>query len=130
MMSARVDDCSSDPQQSLIKRNLRLDNSLKDKSKTSLNPTDINTILMNLINRKRFNYMLRDILEYLIRCMCLRKLKFKKHSGSRKDWDQKIKKHYQFNEGEDKLFDELDVITMLKSMRRIKLLTQTLLTQS
>ena len=85
---------------------------------------------MNLINRKRFNYMLRDILEYLIRCMCLRKLKFKKHSGSRKDWDQKIKKHYQFNEGEEKLFDELDVITMLKSMRRIKLLTQTLLTQS
>jgi hypothetical protein len=39
-----------------------------------------------------------------------------------------VKKHYQFNEGEDKLFDELDVITLLKTMRRVKLLTQTLLT--
>jgi hypothetical protein len=85
---------------------------------------------MNLINRKRFNYKLQDIFEYLIRCMCLRKLKHKKYVGSRRDWDQKIKKHYQFNEGEDKLFDELDVITLLKSMRRIKLLTQTLLSQS
>ena len=85
---------------------------------------------MNLINRKRFHYKLKDIFEYLIRCLCLRKLKFKKYIGSRRDWDQKIKKHYQFNEGEDKLFDELDVITLLKSMRRVKLLTQTLLTQS
>jgi len=40
-----------------------------------------------------------------------------------------VKKHYQFNEGEDKLFDELDVITLLKTMRRVKLLAQTLLTQ-
>ena len=40
-----------------------------------------------------------------------------------------MKKHYQFNEGEDKLFDELDVITLLKTMRRVKLLAQTLLTQ-
>ena len=40
-----------------------------------------------------------------------------------------MKKHYQFNEGEDKLFDELDVISILKSIRRVKLLTQSLLTQ-
>jgi hypothetical protein len=40
-----------------------------------------------------------------------------------------MRKHYQFNEGEDKLFDELDVITLLKTLRRVKLLSQTLLTQ-
>ena len=65
-----------------------------------------------------------------MRCLCFRKTKLKRFNGPREEWARKIKKHYQFNEGEDKLFDELDVITLLKTMRRVKLLSQTLLTQS
>jgi hypothetical protein len=33
-----------------------------------------------------------------------------------------VKKHFHFEEGEEKLMDELDVITLLKSMRRTKLM--------
>ena len=40
-----------------------------------------------------------------------------------------MRKHYHYKEGEDKLFDELDVISLLKAIRRVKLLTQTLLSQ-
>ena len=94
-----------------------------------MNSSEIHTILINLINRRRFNYTMKDILYFILRCLCFRKIKLKKYRGTREDWQQNIKKHYQFDEGEDKLFDELDVITLLKTMRRVKLLTQTLLTQ-
>ena len=78
---------------------------------------------MNMINRKRFQYKFLDIIEYIMRCLCLRKTKFKRFNGPREEWAQNIKKHYQFNEGEGKLFDELDVINLLKTMRRVKLLS-------
>ena len=106
-----------------------LEKQLKTKTKNFLNPNEVYTIITNLINRKRFNYTLGDIVHFILRCLCFRKIKFKKFSGSKEDWQKNVKKHYQFNEGEDKLFDELDVITLLKTMRRVKLLTQTLLTQ-
>ncbi len=57
----------------------------------------------------------------------MRSVKFIKFKGSREEWNATIRKHYHYKEGEDKLFDELDVISILKSMRRVKLLTQTLL---
>ncbi len=78
---------------------------------------------MNLVNRRRFNYSIVDIFEYLFKCICLRKIKLKKFKGTKDEWERKFKKHYLFNEGEDKLFDELDVISILKSIRRVKLLT-------
>ncbi len=62
-------------------------------------------------------------MSYLLRCLCLRKLKFKKYSGTKQEWRESMRNHYHFEEGEDKLFDELDVITFLKVMRRVKLLT-------
>jgi hypothetical protein len=49
---------------------------------------------MNMINRKRFQYKFLDIIEYLMRCLCLRKTKFKRFNGPRQEWDHKIKKHY------------------------------------
>ena len=85
---------------------------------------------MNLINRKRFSYSGRDILAFLLRCLCIRSKKLKKFKGSKAEWDKSMRKHYHFNEGEDKLFDELDVISLLKSMRRVQLLSQTFLSQT
>ncbi|TNV83938.1 hypothetical protein FGO68_gene12435 [Halteria grandinella] len=85
---------------------------------------------MNIVNRKRFSYTGKDIVTFLLRCLCVRKSKQKVWKGTKEEWDEVMRKHYHYKEGEDKLFDELDVITLLKSMRRVKLLTQTLLTQS
>jgi len=82
-----------------------------------------------MISRRRFLYTGKDILEYMARCLCLRSVKFLKFSGTREEWNQAMRKHYHYKEGEDKLFDELDVVSLLKSMRRVKLLTQTLLSQ-
>lgn len=93
-----------------------------------LNEWEIKAVLMNLINRKRFLYSGRDILTYLLRCLCIRSTKLRKYKGKKETWDKVVRTHYHFKEGEDKLYDELDVITLLKSMRRVKLLTQTLLT--
>lgn len=98
--------------------------------KVTLDQREVSVVLRNLINRKRFTYTCSDILEFLVRCLCMRRIKRRKYRGSREEWADHVKKHYHFKEGEDKLFDELDVITLLKSMRRVKLLTQTLLTQS
>lgn len=78
---------------------------------------------MNIVNRKRFRYTGKDILSYLMRCLCFRRLKLKKWRGNKEGWDQVMRNHAHFAEGEEKLFDELDVITLLKSMRRVKLLT-------
>lgn len=84
---------------------------------------DIDLILRNVINRKKFQYSGVDILAFIARCLCCRKLKLSRFKGTKKEWDASFKKHYHFKEGEDKLSNELDVITLLKTLRKVKLLT-------
>lgn len=50
------------------------------KTKDKLNETDINTILLNLIRRRRFNYTMKDIATYIFKCLCLRKVNKYRHS--------------------------------------------------
>ena len=112
---------------SVYRSHVTIDRNLRQQEKTTLNNQEIDLVIMNLINRKRFNYKFTDIIEYMLRCLCLRKIKYKHFKGSRIEWNQKLRKHYHFAEGEDKLYDELDVVTFLKAMRRVKLLTTTLI---
>jgi hypothetical protein len=107
---------------------LDLKETLKDSSKRCLLEDEAALVLTNIISRRKFLYTGKDILEYLARCFCLRSMKFVKFSGPREEWNRIMRKHYHYKEGEDKLFDELDVISLLKLIRRVKLLTQTLLT--
>ncbi|TNV84292.1 hypothetical protein FGO68_gene12595 [Halteria grandinella] len=113
-----------------MRAGVSIDKELQSKDKKSLEEWEVRAILMNLVNRRRFLYKGKDIIAYLLRCLCFRSAKLRKYKGPKEDWDQTMRKHYHFKEGEDKLFDELDVITLMKSMRRVKLLTQTLLSQS
>ena len=83
---------------------------------------DINLILMNLINRQRFIYSALDILRYLRDFVFCRRLHNLRHS-------HRYKKHFLFAKGQEKLDEELNVITLLKSIRQLKLLTQVLLNQ-
>jgi len=76
---------------------------------------DAKLVLSNIINRVRFMYRWQEIASYVFRCLCVRRAK--------------EKKEHHFNKGKDKLLQELDVITLLKSMRKTKLLTQALLNQ-
>ncbi|CDW71370.1 UNKNOWN [Stylonychia lemnae] len=100
--------------------NLKMDKIIKDKKE--LQEEDLNSILLNLIKRKRFSYTGRNILEYIVNCLCLKKIKTLKHQKA-------YKNQFIFKKGQDKFLDELDVISILKSMRQVKLLTQVLLNQ-
>ena len=99
-----------------------LTEALKNNEKVKLDQSEINTVLMNLIHRRRFNYTGGDILEYVARCLCLRKKKLKKYKD-KEFWVKNIKKHYLFGKGVDKMNHELDVLTLLRTMRRVKLLS-------
>jgi hypothetical protein len=41
---------------------------------------------MNLINRKRFDYTIKDIMLFILKCLCFRKIKLKKYTGTKEDW--------------------------------------------
>ncbi len=94
----------------------RIDKELKNKSK--LEENDVQNVLMNLIKRRRFKYTSSDILKYVFKCLCMRKIKKQ---------TEKLKKHFIYDKGAEKLQEELNIITLLKTIRQVKLLTQVLL---
>ena len=69
----------------------------------------ITKILSNIINRKRFIYTWKDILNAFVRCFCLR--------------SNKTRLHMLYERAETKLNRELDVVTLVKAMRQMKLIT-------
>ena len=104
--------------------------SLKERLKAKyLTQLDLDIVLKNIINRTRFYYTWFDALEYLVRCLCIRKVRFSKAKMTKEEWSETVRKHYLFQKGSIKLAKELDVIAILKALRRVKLLTQTLITQ-
>ena len=93
-----------------------------------LSQDDLKLIAMNLVNRKRFMYTVKDIVNYVLNCICLKRIKFRKYKGTKEEWRKTLKKHYQYDEGEDKLQDELDVVTLLKTIRRVKIISNIVMT--
>mmetsp|Transcript_3313 Transcript_3313/g.3290 ORF Transcript_3313/g.3290 Transcript_3313/m.3290 type:complete len:96 (+) Transcript_3313:784-1071(+) len=82
----------------------------------------INSVTMAIIQRKRFHYKVSEIIDYLKKFLCFRNVYSMKTRPE-------IKKHFYFEKAEKKLCKELDVINLLKSIRNMKLMSQTLLTQ-
>ena len=56
---------------------------LKNHRKQVLSQDDLKLITMNLVNRKRFMYTVQDIVSYVLKCICLRNVKFKKFRGNK-----------------------------------------------
>lgn len=73
-------------------------------------------MLIDIINRERFNYSGKMILAYIFKCMCLMRKKTMRDNP-------KTKHHFLFERAQEKLDQELDVITLLKSLRKLKLMT-------
>jgi hypothetical protein len=74
------------------------------------------------LNRARFKYSINDIFEYIIRCLCLRDI------GDKEDRVKlKNKKHYLFEKAEEKFMQELDVVRIVKTLRKFKMLAQAML---
>ena len=72
--------------------------------------------MTTIFNRIRFRYSLGDIFRYFSNCACLRKNRLMAANP-----DQR--KHVLFKKGSEKLADELDCVTIIKSIRMLKLLT-------
>ncbi|CDW86714.1 UNKNOWN [Stylonychia lemnae] len=92
------------------------------RQKQQLGHDDIDDVLLAFIHRASFTYGLKRMIEYVVKCICL-----KKSQKLRKDPQGKV--HYLYKKGEKKLKGELDVIQLLKSLRKFKLLQQAMLPQ-
>lgn len=68
----------------------------KIKIKEILEEKDINSITVTIINRMRFTYLFKDILQYLLKCVCLRGRRALKRTKS-------LRKHFYFNKAQDRL---------------------------
>ena len=85
------------------------------KYKNYVSKKDIGGILFAFINRMRFKYTVKHIIEYIFRCMCLRDIEGNRRNG-------KFKKHYLFEKAEEKFMQELDAIRIVKTLRKFKML--------
>ena len=77
----------------------------------TLRSQDVKEILSNLIDRVRFNYTFGEIIKSALCCL------------------KPSKTHALMIDGERKLRSELDVITLVRSIRELKLLTHVILNQ-
>eukprot|EP00347_Sterkiella_histriomuscorum_P015712 403355969 len=83
------------------------------QAKDKLNDQDIDNLLSSFTNRIRFNYGTKKVLDYIFKCFCLRK------NSNIKQYNYS---HHIFLKGQKKLEQELDVIQLLKNMRKFKLI--------
>jgi len=76
--------------------------------------SDIYSLFFAFLNRSRFKYTLWDIFEYMVRCFCIRDLGDDRSSKS-------FKKHFLFEKAEEKFMNELDVVRIVKTLRKFKM---------
>ena len=86
------------------------------KNKQDIQDGDLDSLFFAFLNRSRFNYTLSDILEYIFRCVCLRGV-----SDNRRR--RLYKKHFLFEKAEEKFMNELDVVRIVRSLRKFKMLS-------
>ena len=90
------------------------------KTKNKIEASDIYSLFFAFLNRSRFNYSFMNILEYMIRCFCIRDLGDNRRSKS-------FKKHFLFEKAEEKFMNELDAVRIVKTLRKFKMLAQAML---
>jgi len=83
---------------------------------------DILSLFFAFLNRARFRYTIFDILEYAIKCICIRDIGDDRRSKS-------YKKHFLFEKAEEKFMNELDVVRIVRTLRKFKMLAQAMLSQ-
>ena len=79
-----------------------------------MKPADIYSLFFAFLNRARFAYTFWDIIEYMLRCLCIRDTGDDRRTKG-------IKKHYLFEKAEEKFMNELDVVRIVKTLRKFKM---------
>ena len=90
--------------------------SKKLKTNKRLDEVDRQSIKNMIINRKRFNYNSWHVLQYLICCIACRQRRSRK-------W----KTHLLYNQAKKKVYNQLDVVNILRWIEQLKLLSKVLL---
>jgi hypothetical protein len=92
------------------------------KNKKSIDDHDVKTVLFAFLNRRRFDYTPSMLFTYFWKCFCLRNVKKYKYLEDYSD-------HYLFEKAEQKFRNELDVVRIVKTLRRYKMFAQAMLSQ-
>ncbi|TNV83661.1 hypothetical protein FGO68_gene8648 [Halteria grandinella] len=74
-----------------------------------------------VLKRERFSYGGVHIVDYLTRCLCLRKSQLHQREN---------KSHFLYNKGDRKLKQELDIVNLVRQIRQLRLMAQVLLKPS
>ena len=90
------------------------------KDKDSIKEPDLANLFFAFLNRSRFKYPLSSIFNYAFRCLCLRSI-----NGDRRK--RGYKRHFLFEKAEDKFMNELDVVRIVRTLRKFKMLAQAML---
>lgn len=85
------------------------------KSKKAMRGADIYSLFFAFLNRARFNYSPKDIFIYALKCLCYR------DTGDDRR-EKGTKKHFLFEKAEEKFMNELDVVRIIRSLRKFKML--------
>jgi len=80
------------------------------KLKGTLDDTDVHWVLLNMINRQRFVYTVKDIFNYITKFIRCRK-------------GEEIKIHEMYSKCEEKIYNDLDVLKLPKLGRHVNLLS-------
>ncbi|TNV84542.1 hypothetical protein FGO68_gene6627 [Halteria grandinella] len=75
-----------------------------------------------VLKRQRFQYGTKQIIDYMIGCLCMRKKNVLHVSQN--------KVHFLYNKGQDKLRQELDIVNLVRQIRQLRLMAQVLLKPS
>jgi hypothetical protein len=92
------------------------------KGKAMIDKSDIYSLFFAFLNRSRLDYTVADIWTYIMRCLCYR------DTGDLRR-ERTYKKHFLFEKAEEKFNNELDVVRIVKTLRKFKMLAQALLSQ-
>ncbi len=84
----------------------------------SLKLEDLNATFTSIVNRSRFRYKFKEVIDYMVNCICIRRMKKLKTS--------RHKKHFLFLKGVEKIEQELDVVNLIRQIRKLKLMTKIL----
>ena len=97
-----------------------LQKDFKDKKK--IDSVDIQSLFFAFVNRSRFKYTLSDVFRSLMLCLCLKNL------GAHRN-EKEVKRHFLFEKAQGKFMNELDIVRIVRTMRKFKMLAQAMLTE-
>ncbi|CDW79323.1 UNKNOWN [Stylonychia lemnae] len=95
-------------------------NKIHIKSKLTLK--DINQLFTEVLTRKRFKYTFYQMISYISNCIFLRKKKHLKNSPT-------TIQHFLYHKANQRLEQELDVVNLVRSIRKLRLLAKVILSQ-